>query len=73
MRLSRFRRRVAAFRSSLQRRTGLSAQKSRHTAYPAPATHKDITDSGAGCPASTSAVTSTSLPGHGEGNFQRRE
>ncbi|TDP12342.1 SOS response associated peptidase (SRAP) [Enterobacter sp. AG326] len=52
-RRSRFRRRAAAFLSSLQRLICLSSRKSTHTVYPAPATHSDITDSGAGFPAST--------------------
>lgn len=56
-----------------QHRIGLSTQKSTHTAYPAPATHKGIIDSVADCPASTSAIARTSFPGHGNGNFQRSE
>ena len=41
--------------------------------YPAPATHRDITDSGAGFPASTTSDASSDLPGQGSGRFQRSE
>ncbi|HAT2454663.1 hypothetical protein CSC03_4784 [Enterobacter hormaechei] len=72
-RRARFRRRVAAFRSSLQRLIGRSYRKSTQTAYPAPATHSDITDSGAGFPASTTSDASSGSPGQGPGRFQRSE